>query len=129
MALIEEVISRPLILVVDDDLDLCSNLWDLLREHGYRVCIANDVARAVSQIHDDKYEVILLDLKLPDGDGSQVLQSIQKKTDESHVIMITGCINEFPQQARDFSCNSDTTVFYKPLDVSSLLKTLNALIS
>ena len=45
LGLIDEAMGRPLVLVVDDDADLCANLWDLLRERGYRVCIAHDEAR------------------------------------------------------------------------------------
>ena len=44
-SLIDEALGRPLVLVVDDDDDLCANLWDLLRERGYRLSIAHD-ARA-----------------------------------------------------------------------------------
>ena len=35
--LVDEALGQPLVLVVDDDHDLCANLWDLLRERGYRV--------------------------------------------------------------------------------------------
>ena len=43
------MLERPLVLVVDDDEDLCANLWDLLHERGYRVCIAHDGRQAVEQ--------------------------------------------------------------------------------
>ena len=43
--LVEEALDQPLVLVVDDDRDLCENLWDLLRDRGFRVCLAHDLAR------------------------------------------------------------------------------------
>jgi len=38
LGLVDEAVSQPLVMVVDDDPDLCATLWDLLRERGYRVC-------------------------------------------------------------------------------------------
>ena len=46
LALVDEALGQPLVLVVDDDHDLCANLWDLLRERGYRVAVAHDEAEA-----------------------------------------------------------------------------------
>ena len=63
--------SQPLVLVVDDDRDLCANLWDLLRERGYRVCLAHDGREAAEQLRDADFKVVLIDMKLPDGDGSR----------------------------------------------------------
>jgi CheY-like chemotaxis protein len=40
--LMEEALGQPLVMVVDDDHDLCANLWDLLRERGFRVCLAHE---------------------------------------------------------------------------------------
>ena len=45
LGLVDEALGQPLVLVVDDDRDLCANLWDLLRERGYRVGLAHDAAR------------------------------------------------------------------------------------
>ena len=39
LRLMEEAIDQPLVLVVDDDRDLCENLWDLLRDRGFRVSL------------------------------------------------------------------------------------------
>ena len=44
LQLMEEAIDQPLVLVVDDDRDLCENLWDVLRDRGFRVCLAHDLA-------------------------------------------------------------------------------------
>ena len=45
LGLVDEAVSQPLVLVVDDDHDLCANLWDLFRERGFRVCLAHDERR------------------------------------------------------------------------------------
>ncbi|MFO0952469.1 MAG: hypothetical protein U0835_15245 [Isosphaeraceae bacterium] len=43
--LVNEAAEQPLVLIVDDGRDLCANLFDLIRERGYRVAVAHD-ARA-----------------------------------------------------------------------------------
>src|SRR6266498_2877195 len=48
LGMVEEALSQPLVLVVDDDPDLCAGLWDVLRERGYRVAIAHDETRAMA---------------------------------------------------------------------------------
>src|SRR5262249_7844540 len=52
LSLVERAAGQPLVLVVDDDPDLCDNLWDLLRERGYRVAVAHDDATAARQLAD-----------------------------------------------------------------------------
>ncbi|MDB5386917.1 MAG: Response regulator receiver protein [Planctomycetaceae bacterium] len=129
IGLIEDVADQPLLLVVDDDLDLCTNLWDLLREQGYRVCIANDVATAVGRIKDDDYKVVLLDMKLPDGNGTQVLQQMRHTGHQPQVIVITGGLNETAQRTQQVLDASENAVMYKPINVPLLLKTLLRLTS
>ena len=50
LQLVEEALDQPLVLVVDDDRDLCENLWDLLRDRGFRVCLAHDVHHAAEKL-------------------------------------------------------------------------------
>src|SRR4051812_34838895 len=50
MTLVDKVLGQPLVLVVDDDLDLCANLNDLLRMSGFRVCVAHDVGEAIARV-------------------------------------------------------------------------------
>lgn len=49
LRLIDEALEQPLVLVVDDDADLCASLWDLLHERGYRVGIAHDGRQATDR--------------------------------------------------------------------------------
>ena len=71
LALVDEALGQPLVLVVDDDPDLCANLWDLLRERGYRVCLAHDEREAAARLKDRNFKVVLIDMKLPEGDGTR----------------------------------------------------------
>ena len=67
--LIEEALVQPLVMVVDDDPDLCDSLWDVMRERGYRIAIAHDQANAARKMSDASFQVVLIDMKLPGGPG------------------------------------------------------------
>ena len=91
LPLVDEALGQPLVLVVDDDPDLCSNLWDLLRERGYRVAIAHDEAEAVDHLHQKSdFRVVLIDMRLPRGDGGEVFQHVRQTNPQARTVVITG---------------------------------------
>jgi two-component system, NtrC family, response regulator HydG len=126
LALVEEAAGQPLVLVVDDDADLCASLWDVLREEGYRVCLAHDAATAVERVREDGYKVVLLDVKLPDGDGSQVLQA-SRQHGGPEVIVITGYLSQMEEKVRRMLSEGARLAVPKPLDVGALLGTIRRL--
>lgn len=77
------------ILVVDDDPDIALGLQDLLDHDGYDVSVAGTCAEALTQTHDHHYNAVLLDLGLPDGDGSSVLRTLQEQQPQVPVIILT----------------------------------------
>lgn len=77
------------ILVVDDDPDIALGLQDLLDHDGYQVNVAMTCAEALAQAHAHHYNAVLLDLGLPDGDGSSVLLTLQQQQPQLPVIILT----------------------------------------
>jgi len=127
MGLIEVAVGQPLVLVVDDDAELCENLWDLLREYGYRVCLAHDVATAIDHVNKAEFKVVLLDMKLPDGDGGQVFRVVHDIAPATPVIVITGCDVEGEQTIQEVLSAGANTALRKPLDITALLVMLQQL--
>ncbi len=64
------------ILVVDDEAEIRTSLEEILREEGYAVATAATAAEALILVQDAPYEVVLLDIWLPDRDGLEVLSEI-----------------------------------------------------
>jgi DNA-binding response OmpR family regulator len=125
--LIAQALDTPLLLVVDDDRDLCDNLWDVLHERGYRVHLAHDIPDAEKALRQSKFHVVLIDMKLPAGDGHQVLRALQNADKEARTILITGYAGEMEskvQQALEAGANA---ICYKPFDVGKLLSTVQEL--
>lgn len=77
------------ILVVDDDPDIALGLQDFLDHDGYQVSVAMTCAEALAQTRQHHYNAILLDLGLPDGDGSSVLITLQQQQPQLPVIILT----------------------------------------
>ena len=64
------------ILVVDDEAEIRTSLEEILREEGYGVASAATAAEAMVLLEDAPYDVVLLDIWLPDRDGLDVLADI-----------------------------------------------------
>jgi two-component system response regulator HydG len=118
---VDEALNQPLILIVDDDQELCDTLWELFRERGYRVCVANDGPEAIEKLRVRDVQVMIVDLKLPSSDGCQVLSSLRESHPDARSIVITGHREELESRVRDAIANGASGVCYKPFDVDSML--------
>lgn len=127
LAIVGEALEQPLVLLVDDDQDLCQTLWDLFRENGYRVCLAYDLRGAENQLDRLAYNVVLIDMKLPEGDGGEVLRLVRQRHPSARTIMITGYRSEMEQLVEQAVAGGADAVCYKPFDVKKLLDTVEQL--
>ena len=82
------------VLIVEDDPDIVVGLQDLLEHDGYAVTVAGTCASAIAHIGMQRFNAILLDLGLPDGDGLDVLKEAQRLDASLPVIIITAHIAE-----------------------------------
>jgi two-component system, NtrC family, nitrogen regulation response regulator NtrX len=80
------------ILVVDDEAEIRNSLEEILREEGYGVSCAATAGEAMVMLEDAAYDVVLLDIWLPDRDGLEVLTDMRRMSGESRpeVIIISG---------------------------------------
>lgn len=80
------------ILVVDDEAEIRASLEEILREEGYGVATAANAAEAKVLIEDVPYDVVLLDIWLPDRDGLDVLAEIHELPQETRpeVVIVSG---------------------------------------
>ncbi len=86
---------KPAILVVDDDLAICDVLHDALNEHVFDVLVCHTGNEALATIaQQPAIALVLLDMMLPDINGLQVLQQIQRQRPELPVVMLTGLGSE-----------------------------------
>jgi CheY-like chemotaxis protein len=127
LGLMGEALGQPVVMVVDDDPDLCANLWDLFRERGYRVHLAHDDAEAGRGLREHTFDVVLIDLKLPHGNGAEVFRLVRQTSPQTRTVVITGHRSEMDRLVRQVIDEGADAVCYKPFDVPRLLSTLQQL--
>jgi DNA-binding NtrC family response regulator len=127
LGLVNTALDKPLILIVDDDRDLCENLWDVMRDRDYRVHLAHDIPDAERSIQQHAFQVVLVDMKLPSGNGSQVLRLLQQNAQSAKTVVITGFASEMEKRVQDALAAGANAVCYKPFDVEKLLTTVHDL--
>ncbi len=114
------------VLVVDDERSIRSSLRDVLEIEKYKVEEAGDGLDALVKIKQGKFDVVILDIKMPKLDGLETLERIQLLNSDLPVVMISGhgdidvAVEAVKKGAFDF--------ISKPLDLNRLLITMrNAL--
>lgn len=80
--------STPSILVVEDELSIQRGLQEQLQREGYRVAVAGSVAQALA-VFTARPDLVVLDRRLPDGDGLQVLHDLRARGDRTAVIVLS----------------------------------------
>jgi DNA-binding NtrC family response regulator len=80
---------KPAILVVDDDEVMRQTLSDVLKKKGYAVSTMDTGGGALSSVKEQLFDLILLDIRLPDMDGLDVLKGIKEIESDLMVIVMT----------------------------------------
>jgi CheY-like chemotaxis protein len=127
LGLVDQALGQPLVMVIDDDPDLCATLWDLLRDRGYRVAVAHDEPTAARQLGDAAFRVVLIDMKLPAGDGASVFRLVREANPQARTVVITGHRGELERAVEQVVREGADAVCYKPFDIDRLLETLQRL--
>lgn len=79
--------NAPLILIVEDDPQICLVLTASLEAEGYRLEIAGNLREALAQAQARQPELVLLDLGLPDGDGLTLIPQLRKFSTSPIVVL------------------------------------------
>ena len=113
------------ILIIDDDQEICEMLYSFLIPHNYKVFLAFNGQMGLEYFEEIKPDIVLLDLKMPDIDGVEVLKII-RKVSNTPVVIITG----HPQDVSDIHL-ADLEIegfIEKPLSLKAILNTLKYLV-
>lgn len=111
------------ILIVDDEIDACHSLRDILEDVGYEVEIALTAAGAMEQVRAHPFKMAILDLKLPDLDGVSLYRQMKNLRSETVAIMVTAYAStEVTRQALQAGISQ---MLSKPVDVPRLMNVVS----
>jgi CheY-like chemotaxis protein len=121
---------KKMILITDDDAEMRDEISAILKDEGYEVRTAGDGRAALNLIKKHKFDLLLLDIKMPVMTGFEVLKELNVKKISIKTIVLTGSIlaSSLPDE-KDMSNVEKTkilkladTVMNKPFDVVKLLE-------
>lgn len=81
---------RNSILIIDDDMDLCTLLSRFLNKNGYETDIAHTGAKGIARFSEKKFDVVICDYRLGDMEGKDVVSALKKINQQVIVLVITG---------------------------------------
>lgn len=112
----------PKILVIDDSSVNNYLLENILIDHGYTLQIAYNAYEAFDLLKADKPDLILLDLMMPEVDGFQMLEKLQKQSEFKDIpVIIVTAKNELTDKKKALDLGI-TDYVIKPINIDFLLK-------
>lgn len=110
------------VLIVDDDKSILRNLEKVLSSEGYRVETAMTGREAIAKSETGFYNIALLDIKLPDMEGTELLEKMDETLPRMVKIMVTG-YPDLDNAVRSLNMGADAYLI-KPVSAQNLLKVM-----
>lgn len=115
--------SKKLILVIDDDKSILRTFTRILQKAGYKVEIAETGKEAIEKAGNSKYDLALVDVRLPDMDGTDLLIKLKEPMRDTVKIVITGFPSiEVGVKALDAGADAYLVKPVKPEDLLLLIE-------
>ncbi len=114
------------ILIVEDEVKVSDFIKKGLIEEGFEVDTAFNGMEALQFLNKNKYDVVILDIMLPEMDGNEVLKTMRERGDETPVIMLTAK-DELEDKVKSFNIGCDDYIT-KPFSFEELLLRIKAIL-
>jgi two-component system response regulator QseB len=106
------------ILLVEDDPMIATGLLTALRQEGHAVDWMGDGVRAAAALQTERFDLVLLDLGLPERDGLEVLRAMRRRGDDTPVIIVTAR-DEVRDRVAGLDAGADDYIV-KPFDLDEV---------
>ena len=114
---------RNKILIVEDDPGICTFLRAVLNADGYDAIIVNSGSSALDMIASHCPDCILLDLGLPDTDGSQIIESARKWTSTPIIVISARSLEQDKAEALDLGADDYITKPFGSIELLARIRT------
>jgi DNA-binding NtrC family response regulator len=107
------------ILIVDDNKDFADVFCDILRANNYKAESCYGGVQAIELVKDSLFDILFLDIRMPEMDGIQTLREVKKLRPDTTVIMMTGySLDEMVHRALEEKASE---IIYKPFEIDKVL--------
>ncbi|MFQ5398261.1 MAG: response regulator [Anaerolineae bacterium] len=114
------------VLIIDDEPNLRTTLAMILRRAGYDVSVATCAGDVAQYLDDEKYDLFLLDVRLPDGNGLDLLPAIRRSNPGVPVLVLTAyAAPEVEDQAKK---RGAIDFLVKPVDPMRIVRHVNKIV-
>jgi DNA-binding response OmpR family regulator len=116
--------TKPKLLIVDDELLIRDLLYDYFKSRDYDIAVAESGQGALAQLEENRFDTIILDLKMPDMDGLELTAKIRAGDEHVPIIIMTGypsmetAIEAIRKRADDY--------FIKPFNLRQMNKAVES---
>jgi CheY-like chemotaxis protein len=124
--------SRKKILVVDDEPDITLTLVAILQKSGYEVSPFNDPLMALQSFKPHYYDLLILDIKMPEMNGFELYQKLREKENHVKVCFLTAVseFRDYEQYKGDVSPKTNERYFVaKPVSEDDLIRRVNEMLA
>jgi two-component system response regulator CpxR len=116
----------PRVLYVDDHEDTCTLIRLVLTQSGYEVAVAGRASEALAQARSEEFEIYILDNRLPDSSGVELLVGLREFDPHTPAIFYSG--DGFDAHRRSAMAAGAQAYLLKPCEPGELLATVSRLI-
>lgn len=114
------------VLIIEDEKLIADNLKEGLEQHRFIVDVAYTGSEGYDLIHDFEYDIIILDLMLPDMEGEQLCRKLRSEKVNTYILMLTAK-KQLSDIVDGLNCGADDYLT-KPFEFTELLARLRALL-
>jgi len=114
------------ILYAEDEKDLLELISEFLSSEGAQVHEASGGDEAFKKYAEDKYDLVLTDMKMPKGDGISLIQRIREKSKKIPIICMTGYSDQTEKEIQALGANCLLT---KPCRMEDLLNQITRIVT
>ena len=110
------------VLIVDDEPDIIEIVQFAIENEGYETLTASNAKEALAVFDQSEVDLIISDVRMPGGDGIELLDGVMERENSKPVIFVTGFSDLSVPEALD---RGAAAVFSKPIDTQALIQVIN----
>lgn len=115
------------LLIVDDESGITESLKDYFELEGFSVSTASSGNQAISKLSQEKFDIVISDVRMPDGDGRFLLSEIRKNNPTKPIVILMSGFSDM--KIEEVLSKGGYTMLTKPFPPKDLLVVLNDALS